>query len=187
MIKPYVIAVLIAGVPVLGPSKAFGGADDRSRVGQYFCVVEYAVGINSGKEKTYAGKVELPDKDKKFFVRIKRIERDQIERELCARSANSFAKAFNEGTDPEYDSSSLYGTSNFHEVCLAKYVAEIPMGEASRPDKVWSYAGLDAYYFTLFDDYGKFSLFGNGKFMLTFRYDSGPTLQEGRCERIQQK
>jgi plasmid maintenance system killer protein len=187
MMKSFTVAILIAGVPAFGPSKAFGDADDERRIGQYFCVVEYAVGINTGKDRTYAGQVELPENDKKFFVRIKRIERSQIERELCARSANSFMKAFNEGADLEYDISSLYGTSSFVPVCLAMYVAEIPLGDASKPDKVWSYVGLNAYYFKGFDEYGKFSLFGNGKFMLTFRYDSGPTLQEGRCERIQQK
>jgi hypothetical protein len=67
MMKPFIIAALIAGVPVFGSSRAFGDADDLSRIGQYFCVVEHVVGINSGKDQTYAGKVELPDRDKPVF------------------------------------------------------------------------------------------------------------------------
>jgi hypothetical protein len=186
--KRRMIAVLVAVVSAFGSSRVFADSDDDSRIGQYFCVVECAVGImDSSNDKTFAGKVDIPDGDKKFFVRIKRIERNEITRELCARSATSFVKAFGEGADPEYSTSSLYGTSNFSEVCLAKYVAEIPMGGQSKPDDVWSYHGLNAYYFKGTSEEGKFILYGNGTFNLTFRYDGGPTLQKGRCERIQPK
>ncbi len=178
--------VLVAGVSAFGSSRAFGDADDEGRIGQYFCVVEYAAGIMaSGNDKTVAGKVDIPDTDKQFFVRIKRIERNQTVKELCTATANSFIKAFKEGSDPPYDSGSLYGTNSFDWVCLASYVAEIPMGP-SKPNDAWSYHGLPAYRFRgPGEDW--FNLYGNGTFSRTFTYDGGPTLQKGKCERIQSK
>ena len=184
--KCLVTAALIAGVSTFGASIAFADSDDDSRIGQYFCIVEYAVGITvSGNDKTVAGKVDIPDNDKKFFVRIKRNERrNDFVKDLCTGTANSFIKAFSEGSDPPNNSSRLYGIGAFERVCLAKYVAEIPMGP-SQPNEVWRYHGLTAYRFQGPDDENWFNLYGNGTFSLTFTYDSGPTLQKGRCERIQ--
>jgi hypothetical protein len=142
------VAVLSASISTLRSSKALGDTDDESRIGQYFCVVDYAVGImNSNNDKAFAGKVVLPDSERKFFVRIKRIERDQSTREICARSAASFVKAFNDGSDLQYYGLDLFGTSNFGDVCLAKYVAEIPMADKSKPNDVWSYRGLVPTFF----------------------------------------
>ena len=69
---------------------------------------------------------------------------------------------------------------------MTKYVAEIPKGK-SKPDDVWSYEGLNAYYFKLAGDLAEFKFFGNGTFRLIFPYDDGPILQTGRCERISPK
>lgn len=184
--KTWLAAVLAMGGLVLKSLSALANSDSDGRVGQYFCVLEYAAGIvESGNDKTFAGKVDIPDSDKKFFVRIKRIERDQTVKELCTATANSFIKAFHEGSDPPHDSSTLYGTSVFEWVCLASYMAEIPMGP-SKPNEVWSYRGLNAYRFRGTGEEW-FNLYGNGTFSRTFTYDSGPTLQKGRCERIQSK
>ena len=62
------IAALVAGVSVLESPSALADSGSDGRVGQYYCVVEYAAGIvESGDDKTLAGKVDIPDSDKKFF------------------------------------------------------------------------------------------------------------------------
>src|SRR5438552_250935 len=107
-----IIWPLVAFALAFGSSQVFADSDDDNRIGQYYCVVEYAVGIMSPNNgNTYAGKVDIPDDDKKFFVRIKRIERNQIVKELCAKTANSFSEALAAGNELPYHSASLYGTS----------------------------------------------------------------------------
>jgi hypothetical protein len=173
-----IVALLISlSVPVRAPA-----ADDDQRVGQYFCYVENAAGIQKHENQpTFAGKITLPEEDKKFFVRIKRVDRELV-KELCAKSAQAFKEALESGSELERFSSKLYGTSSFAEVCLRKFKAEIPQKSSNSP---WAFFGTGAYEFSGVVAHMSLTLYGNNEFTMVFPYDDGPVVETGRCEKIQ--
>ena len=107
---------IVAVLMLCTPLRALA-ADDDQRVGQYFCYVENAAGVMHRKDQpAFAGKINLSDADKKFFVRISRIEHNQIVKELCAKTAGVFKEALANGSQMKTDSTDIYGTSNFDEM-----------------------------------------------------------------------
>jgi hypothetical protein len=182
--KRLLLGVLCALIPA-NRSAALADEHDDSRIGQYFCYVDQAAGIQKHEnERTFAGKNTLPDEDMKFFVRISRIELDATTRSLCAKTSEAFEKAFETGSQIARYSSGLFGSESFEDTCLKPFKAEIPRGASKEP---WTLRGFGAYEFDAGIANMSFTLYGNNNFVWLFPYDDGPVIRSGRCERIIQK
>ncbi|OPY98955.1 hypothetical protein A5906_30840 [Bradyrhizobium sacchari] len=152
---------------------------EDGRVGQYFCYVDHAVGIQMRDNgRTFAGKITLPDDDMKFFVRISRVELDASTKDICAKTAESFQKAFVDGTEIRRLSGKLFGGETFADACLKPFKAEIPKGEASRD--AWTFRGWGAYEFEGGITNMSFTLYGTNEFTWLFHTMMG--LLSGRAD-----
>ena len=62
-----------------------GPAWASERAGQYFCYVEQSAGIWEKDGKKYAGPINIPDKNQKFFIRIEKEIRTNMTKAFCSK------------------------------------------------------------------------------------------------------
>jgi hypothetical protein len=177
------IVTLLAMVCV--PACAFAADDDvrdEQRTGQYSCYVENSVGITApDNQPAFGGKINLPDGDKKFLVRITHIQRDPYTKDMCSRSVSALKEALERGADlSAYSTATIYGTRNFGESCLRRFMAEIP--KPGSP--TWTFFGDGPFLFTGQLPNMSLTLYGTNKFTMVLPYEGDPVLETGKCEKI---
>lgn len=182
MFRAIVALLSMVCVPMCA-SAADDDVRDEQRTGQYSCYVENSIGVTTKENQpAFAGKINLPDENKKFVVRIAHVERDEYTRAMCTKSASAFKEAFERGADlPRNSTATIYGTGTFSETCLRKFRAEIS-GKPGSPS--WTFYGDGPFLFSGQLPNMSFSLYGTNQFTMVFPYEGDPVLETGRCEKV---
>ena len=90
-----------------------GPAWASERAGQYFCYVEQSAGIWEKDGKKYAGPINIPDKNQKFFIRIEKEIRTNMTKALCSKDLEYFSHYLS--TYDAFESSDL--SMDGHQKC----------------------------------------------------------------------
>lgn len=165
---------------------------DENSVGQYFCVVEHVAGItfshDGANAKALSGKVNIPESDMKFFIKVGPKEYNDTRREICAADIDWIKKVLEKGMPypkhgPGVDDREWIGLNCFtsSEITLRPLDGNSSFGR--RDYKFNGYGGSPDFYGA--GNTNWFSFYNDYSFRMGFGYDSGPVLEYGHCTKIE--
>ena len=176
------LSIITAYAPILA-------ADTTTQDGQYFCFVEHVAGIKYGdtekNEPMFSGKMNIPEGNKKFFIKVGPIARYDTQRMGCKESVDHYVNEFLQKGVP-YDetwNAKFQQRSNIGQACFASH--ELQLTYTGDSKYVWTYRGYDQFRYSGVLLSNWFEFYADKSFMMGFLYDSGPVIEYGHCTKIE--
>jgi len=181
--RQFILSLLTTLLPIAAATSS------ESNYGQYFCVVEHVAGLTlsydgENRRSVLSGKVNIPDSDTKFFIKIAPKQYSDIQREICAADVDYWPKKIEQGiavSQPHtLDQLEFVGHN-----CFASDEVAVTSLDGKIDDRLSGYGGdLGRYYYgSLPADW--FAFTGGDEFQRGVAYDNGPVVEYGHCTKLE--
>jgi hypothetical protein len=184
--------VFAARFAFIVPLLPIAATADSDNYGQYFCVAEHVVGFvntyREGGQTLHSGKIDVPDEETKFFIKITPKQYNDAQRELCAADMDYWSKKIEQGIpvsrprigvhDPQWIGINCFASD---EITLESVGGKIFLNFYGYGREVgYQYWGfVPSTWFQLYEDAGHTFEMGLGHIF------QGPVVEHGHCTKIE--